>query len=118
MDKVIPVKVEKDMKVKNLIDSFKSSAFNARNLYNSCEIFKEMINDKKCVKFLGLSGAMVPAGMKQIIIDMVKKKMVDVIVSTGANLTHDIIEALGHNHYIGSEDVDDEKLRKEKIGRI
>jgi deoxyhypusine synthase len=61
---------------------------------------------------------MVPAGMKGIISTMIKRKMTDVIVSTGANMYHDLVEALGGHHYIGSPDADDRILREESIDRI
>ena len=61
---------------------------------------------------------MVPGGMKQIIVDMLENKQIDVLVSTGANLTHDLIEALGEKHYQGSEKVDDRVLKEKGIDRI
>lgn len=44
--------------------------------------------------------------------------MIDVIVSTGANMYHDLVEALGEHHYLGSPDMDDRILREESIDRI
>jgi deoxyhypusine synthase len=61
---------------------------------------------------------MVPGGMKDIIIDMLDSGWVDVLVTTGANLTHDLVEALGYNHLQGSSNVDDKELHKKKIDRI
>jgi deoxyhypusine synthase len=68
--------------------------------------------------FLGMAGAMVPAGMKGVVSTMAKRNMVDVIVSTGANMYHDFVEALGEHHYIGSPEADDMTLREEGIDRI
>jgi len=61
---------------------------------------------------------MVPAGMKKIIIDMLKNRAIDVFVTTGANLTHDLIEALGYHHYKGKANIDDRELHKKGIDRI
>jgi deoxyhypusine synthase len=61
---------------------------------------------------------MVPAGMKKVISYMVIKNLVDVIVSTGANMYHDVVEALGGYHYLGSVDVDDRVLYEHSIDRI
>jgi deoxyhypusine synthase len=61
---------------------------------------------------------MVPGGMKNIAIDMLKNNQIDVLVTTGANLTHDLIEALGHNHFQGDKDADDKELNKKNIDRI
>jgi len=77
-----------------------------------------MLRDDQAVKFMGLAGAMVPAGMGRIVSDLIDRGHVDVLVSTGANLTHDIIEALGCRHYHGSAACSDIELREEEINRI
>jgi len=112
------IKVEKNMKASELVSRMKEAGFGARKLSIASDILEEAIKDKECKLFFGLAGAMVPGGMRQIIIDMLKEGWIDVFVTTGANLTHDLIEALGFNHYIGSEKMDDAKLHKEKLDRI
>jgi deoxyhypusine synthase len=77
-----------------------------------------MLGDPTCVIFLGLSGAMIPGGMRKVIRDMIEMKLVDVIVSTGANIFHDLFESFGYHHYIGSEEGDDDLLRRNRIVRI
>ncbi len=118
MKPVKPINVFKDMTVKELTESFSHTGFNARRLGNACTIFKKMISDSECKVFLGLAGAMVPAGIKSVINTMIKKDMIDAIVTTGANITHDVFEAIGHQHYIGDSRVSDKELHKEKIDRI
>ena len=98
---VKPIKIEKNIKASELVSRMKETGFNAKFLAESVDILEEAIKDKECKIFFGLAGAMVPAGMKQILIEMVEKGYIDVFVSTGANLTHDLIEALGFNHYQG-----------------
>ena len=66
-----------------------------------------MLKDKDCTVFLALSGAVVPAGMRTLITDLIRKRFVDVIVSTGACMVHDAIEAVGGHHYRGSWAVND-----------
>jgi deoxyhypusine synthase len=77
-----------------------------------------MLADKDAVIFFGLSGAMVPGGMRKVIRDMIELNMIDVLVSTGANLYHDIFESQGYNHFVGSTAIDDCKLRELRIDRI
>ncbi|HTY44201.1 MAG TPA: deoxyhypusine synthase [Patescibacteria group bacterium] len=110
------IKVRKDMKVSELVDEMRNAGFGARKIAEARDIMKKMFEDKECKIFLGVAGAMVPGGMKEIIADMLDR--VDVFVTTGANLTHDLIEALGEHHYIGDENTDDRKLNREKIDRI
>ncbi len=99
MDKVHHITPEKEMNVSQLVEQMKDSGFGARNLGQASLIFKEMLGDKDCRIFLGVAGAMVPGGMKKIIIDMINGGRISALVTTGATLTHDMIEALGESHY-------------------
>lgn len=118
MKKIEHVKVEKGMKVNELVKRMGNCGMNAKKLSLAVDVFEDMINDKDCKIFMGLAGAMVPAGMKNVIIELIKNKWIDVLVSTGANLTHDLIEALGGSHYQGSEFMDDKELNKKGYDRI
>jgi deoxyhypusine synthase len=114
-------KITDDTDIIELIESLKNTGFNAKRLALACEIYKEMIDDKECVKFFGLAGALVPAGMQGIIYDFIKEGFVDILVTTGANLTHDLAEALGFHHLQGNislENVNDADLRNEEMNRI
>tara|TARA_Y100000034_G_scaffold79823_1_gene95790 strand:+ start:2521 stop:3483 length:963 start_codon:yes stop_codon:yes gene_type:complete len=99
MGEIKQIKIKEDLKVSELVENMKYMGFGARKIGEASEILKEMINDKECRVFFGLAGAMVPAGMKEIVCDMLEEGSIDVLVTTGANLTHDLIEALGHKHY-------------------
>ncbi|MFH1500468.1 MAG: deoxyhypusine synthase [archaeon] len=110
------LKVKKEMKVSELVKEMGEIGFQAKKLSEAAEILREMIKDKECKIFLGLSGAMVPGGMKEVILDILD--YTSVFVTNGANLTHDLIEALGNKHYIGNENEEDFKLNKEGINRI
>jgi deoxyhypusine synthase len=102
-----------------LIESFDKMAFQSRNLARACKIYDTMIKDKDCVIFLCLAGSIVSAGLKKVIIDLVKTNMVDVIISTGAIVVdQDFFEGLGFNHYKGFVNADDNQLRKLMIDRI
>ncbi|MEX2721277.1 MAG: deoxyhypusine synthase [Candidatus Wukongarchaeota archaeon] len=106
------------MSVSQLVSQFRDMGFNARKLALAVDVCEEMIRDKDCVVFLGLAGAMVPAGLRRTVVEMIRNKWVDVLVTTGANLTHDLIEAFGGCHYQGSPLVDDAVLKEQGINRI
>jgi len=102
-----------------LIDSFDKMAFQSRNLARACMIYDKMLKDKDCTVFLCLTGSLVSAGLKKVIIDLVKHNMVDAIVSTGAIVVdQDFFEGLGFYHYKGFVNADDDELRKLMIDRI
>jgi deoxyhypusine synthase len=112
------IKIKKGMKADDIVKGMKEIGFNAKYLGEAADILEEAIKDKNCKLFFGMAGALVPGGLREIFIDMLEQGYVDVFVTTGANLTHDLIEALGFHHYQGSAHIDDEKLRKESIDRI
>ena len=117
MKQIKPIKIKKDMKVSELIKQMSHAGFGARKIGLASEIAKKMFSENNCKVFLGLAGAMVPAGMKQIIIDLIKQKKIHVLVTTGANLTHDLIEALGDEHY-HCDTWNDEEFNKKQYDRI
>jgi deoxyhypusine synthase len=93
------------------------TAFQGKNLARAAGIWEKMCQGKTFI-FLGLAGAMIPAGMRQIIVHLIKNRWLDCLVTTGANVFHDCHETLGRFHWQGSAQVDDNKLYKEGIDRI
>lgn len=116
MEPILPLIPTSD--VPGLISAMAKTAFQGRKLGESLEIWSQMIEDPACTILLGLSGAMIPAGMQQCIIELVRRRYVDVIVSTGANVFHDVCEHLGVRHYRGHHQVNDSELYKQGIDRI
>jgi len=104
--------------VADLVEGFRTTSFQSRNLARCFDVYQLMLEDQTTVIFLGLSGALVPGGMRKVIKDMIASRLVDVVVTTGANLCHDVYEALGTRHYVGSPDVDDRQLDELDIDRI
>ena len=107
-----------------LIDQYRGAAIQARNLARAADIYSEMLADRGCVVILTLAGSLVSAGLKKALMTLIDCNMVDVVVSTGANMVdQDFFEALGFRHYRapGSPDapvVSDERLRELAIDRI
>jgi len=116
MDKVKPIRLSGGMRVSELVDEMKGVGFGAGKIARASEIMASMFKDKDCKVFLGVAGAMVPAGMKQVIVDLLSE--VDVFVTTGANLTHDFVEDLGYSHYHVKPPFDDAKLNKAGLDRM
>ena len=106
-----------------VVESMQHMAFSARDLHRAADIYDRMLRDEDCGIILCLAGSLVSAGLKQVFVDMIRHKMVDAIVSTGANIVdQDFFEALGYRHYVASErlkaGLDDEMLRDLHIDRI
>lgn len=119
MKPVKHINVSKDIKVNDLVKSMsESGVMGAGSIGKAADIIEKMLKDTECNIFFGVAGAMIPGGMKNIIIDMLNSSRVSVFVTTGANLTHDLVEALGENHYIGNENIDDALLNKKGYVRM
>jgi deoxyhypusine synthase len=77
-----------------------------------------MFTDPEYTNFLAIAGPLVPGGLRLIFTELIKKGYIDVLVSNGANIVHDLVESMGGGHFVGSEDADDVKLRKIDVNRI
>lgn len=113
-----PIEVWPEKSISELTDEMLLTGFQGKSLSRTIDIWARMLKKKEMIIFLGLSGAMIPAGMRKIISYFIKRRMIDILVATGANLYHDCFEALGKKHYVGSHVTDDIKLRKQRIDRI
>ena len=113
------IQINGKLSVDELIQQFKNSgSFGAGRLSTACDIYERMVRDKECTIYLALAGAVVPAGMRSLIAKLIRERFIDVLVSTGANMVHDAIEAVGGHHYKGHWIVDDNMLYRQNIYRI
>ena len=112
----VPVKPGHD--IAKLLENMSQTGFQGRKLGEAYRIWKQMIEDPDVYIMMGLSGAMVPAGMQECLISLIEHRYVDLIVSTGANIFHDICEHCGVHHYLGHHHVDDKALYEQGIDRI
>jgi deoxyhypusine synthase len=119
LEPVKHIKINGTLTVNQLIQQFNNSgSFGAGRLATACDVYERMLRDEKCTVFLALAGAVVPAGLRVLISDLIRERLIDVVVSTGANMVHDTIEALGGHHYKGHWLADDHLLYKYHIYRI
>ncbi len=113
------MRVRTALTVDQLVQQYQNSgSFGAGRLAAACDVYEKMLRDEECTVFLALSGAVVPAGMRTLISDLIRRRLIDVLVCTGASMVHDAIEAVGGRHYKGSWNIDDHELFKYHIFRI
>ncbi len=102
-----------------IIESMKKMSFTSRDTARAADILMKMIENKECTNILTLAGSTSAGGCMQVYVEMVRSKMMDVVVATGASIIDmDFFEALGFKHYVGRTDVQDTQLRKLYIDRI
>ena len=95
-------------------------AFNAGRLSEACSLFTEKMLDPAHDATIGLTiaGAMTPAGLGGCVIELMDRGLVDFVVSTGANLYHDLHYALNFTLHRGSPFLDDVELYEDGVIRI
>ncbi|HUY12209.1 MAG TPA: deoxyhypusine synthase family protein [Terriglobia bacterium] len=112
-----PLTIDSKKSVAALLEKMCGISFQGRQLGIAYQIWKEMLGDRVMI-MMGLAGAMVPAGMRRLIVYMIKNRLIDCLVSTGANLFHDYYESKGNYHYQSTPEMDDVALQKNLIDRI
>lgn len=114
--KIAPAPISADISVVDLIDSY-FTAYNSARLREICHLLSQEVMQEGVTVGLSLSGALTPAGFGvSALSPLIRHGFIDWIISTGANLYHDLHYGLGLDLYASNPFVDDTKLRQE--GRI
>lgn len=116
---IVPRRVHANMTVAELIDQ-QFQAYNSARLNEAARLYtQEMLDPEKDVTIgLTMAGALTPAGLGGCIITLMENGFVDFIISTGANLYHDMHYALAMTLHRGDFRLDDTKLQEEGVIRI
>src|SRR5216683_5774894 len=116
---ILPTRVRPGMTVTELIDE-QYQAYNAARLHEAARLFaEEMLDPAKDVTIgLTMAGALTPAGLGGCILTLMEYGFIDFIVSTGANLYHDMHHALAMTLHRGDFRLDDTVLQEEGVIRI
>jgi deoxyhypusine synthase len=116
--RLLPTPITKGIKTSDLIDgAFK--AYNGGRLAEACRLLTHKMLANNGVVGLSLTGALTPAGLgAAALVPLLQAGFVDWIISTGANLYHDLHYGLGMQLFAGSPFLDDVALRKEGVIRI
>lgn len=107
----------KPRSISELLGAMGKTGFQGKSLARAYDVLKNMIRAEDNTIFLGYSGSMSTTGQWKIVNWLIENRFVDVLVSTGANVSEDILEAMGFNYYQGSTMVDDAKLLEHQIDR-
>ncbi len=117
-DTVKDYELHENMTTNELINQMKQAwGFTAGKLAVGVDILEQMIRTKNCVKFLSFTGNLVATGTRSIFRELVKRKLVDVIVTTCGTIDHDMARCW-RNYYKGSFIMNDAKLHEKGINRL
>jgi deoxyhypusine synthase len=114
---VEPFVVEPGLAADAVLERMERISFQGRNLGTARRIWEKMLASGATI-FLGMAGALSAGGLRLAIAHLIEKRYIDCLVSTGANLYHDLHETRGRRHFIGSPTLDDAALAAERIDRV
>ncbi|MCK5548176.1 MAG: deoxyhypusine synthase family protein [Thermoplasmata archaeon] len=116
-EKIKDLEMNERRTVAQLVQDFGGMSYNARKLATASDIWVEALENDARIYF-SLAGAMTPAGLRLVIAAAMERGLIDILVTTGANMVHDALQALYGAHEQGSELVDDDELKANKVMRI
>ena len=114
---IVPFAVDGALSADEILARMERISFQGRNLATARRIWQKMLADDVTI-FLGMAGALSAGGLRLIVAHLIAHRYVDCLVSTGANLYHDLHETRGQSHYVGSPRADDAALAQERVDRV
>jgi len=114
---VEPFAVEPGLGVDEMLSRMERISFQGRSVATAYRIWEKMLT-ADCTIFLGMAGALSAGGLRLIVAHLLTHRYVDCLVSTGANLYHDLHETRGRRHYVGSPRENDAALQADRIDRV
>jgi deoxyhypusine synthase len=114
---VEPFAVEAGLTVDSVLERMEHVSFQGRSLATARRLWEKMLGSP-CTIFFGLAGALSAGGMRLLVSHLISNRYIDCLVSTGANLYHDLHETRGRRHYMGSAREDDAELQAHRIDRV
>lgn len=114
--KLKPIRVEKKS-ISQLLSEMGRTAYQGRKLGEAVDVWENMVKEKNLTIAMGFAGSMSTAGQWTIVNWLIENRFIDVLVSTGANVSEDIVDAMGLGYWQGSHMVDDEELLRNDINR-
>ena len=116
--KLDPRIIGRETSVVDLVDDF-FFAYNGARLREAAHILVEKILEPDVTVGLTLSGAITPTGLgTAALVPLIRAGFIDWVISTGANVYHDMHRSLGFNLYQTTPFTDDLQLRDDNIIRI
>ena len=118
MKRVEQMRLRAGMSASELTNAMaKAGVIQGGRVGRAADIAAEMFSNPEYTTFITLTGPLCHGGLRNVFSDLIKWGYIDAVVTNGANIVGDLIEAMGQHHYIGKEYADDEKLYEEGINR-
>jgi deoxyhypusine synthase len=118
-DKVADIRVCKTQSVRDIVEMYGlMGGFSSKFVYDAYKILMEMFSNKDCKVFLSFTANLLATGLRGVISELIEKGFIDVIITTGGSVDHDVARALGGSYYHGDFSYDDTFLKEHGIFRL
>jgi len=118
MKPVKDIQLQKDMNTNKLVrELYESGGFTAKKLAVGVDILETMVKEKDCSTFLSFPACIISTGTRGVIKEILKRKLVDVVITTCGTLDHDLAR-VWKDYYHGTFMADDKDLHKKGINRL
>jgi deoxyhypusine synthase len=118
LEPIQPLDLMKTNSVDALVRGMANTAFGARRLGEGADLLEAMVRDEDCFRVVTVSGAMTVAKQGLVLCEMIDRGWVQAIVSTGALMTHGLVEGSGGQHFKHRPSMRDEDLYQRGYNRI
>jgi deoxyhypusine synthase len=107
------------MSILQLTEELKQAGvIGAGKVGKAVDIVAEMFSNPNYTTFITLSGPLVPGGLRLVFVDLIKRGYVDAVMTNGANIVHDLIEAMGNSHFVGTTSINDVEIYNKGFNRV
>ncbi len=118
LEPIAPLDIAEAGSVDALLRSMSNTAFGGRKLGEAADLLEAMVKDTDCFRVVTVSGAMTIAKQGLVLCEMIDRGWVQAIVSTGALMTHGLVEGAGLQHFKHRQDMKDEDLYSRGYNRV
>ncbi len=116
MEKIRDYKIGKGMKAADLVGQMSAAGFQASGIGEAVRLIRKMKQDEATV-FLSFTANMMATGLRGIIAQLARESFVDVIITTGGSVDHDLIRT-GKSYILGDFNLDDRELHRKGVNRL
>lgn len=116
-EKVRAIEVAPGKSVSRLLEEMARTGFQGKSLARAADVFEKMIKTEGLTIFFGYAGSLSTTGQWKIVNWLLENRYMDVLIPTGANISEDIVEAMGLSYWQGDRNEDDSRLFAEGINR-
>lgn len=103
--------------VAGLLDAMAETGFQGKKLGQAVQLWTKMVKDPEVTICMGYTGSLSTTGQWKLINWLIENRYIDVLVPTGANISEDLVEAVGNHYWQGTHTANDVDLLKADLNR-